>query len=47
MLKTSPASFDALRETFSASDASIVLFQSALLASIVAIIMGHHKRFLK
>ncbi|WP_338093442.1 Na+/H+ antiporter NhaC family protein [Methanorbis furvi] len=32
--------FDAVREAYSASDASIVLFQAALLACIVAIIMG-------
>ncbi len=47
MLQTSPASFDALRETFSASDASVVLFQSALLASIVAIIMGASQKIFK
>ncbi|MEW9096925.1 MAG: Na+/H+ antiporter NhaC family protein [Clostridiaceae bacterium] len=39
-LMNSPLSFTAIRETFSASDASIVLFQAALLASIVTIIMG-------
>ncbi|MDR0981239.1 MAG: Na+/H+ antiporter NhaC family protein [Methanocalculaceae archaeon] len=32
--------FDAVREAYSSSDASIVLFQSALLACIVAIVMG-------
>ena len=32
--------FDAVREAYSASDASIVLFQAGLLACIVAIIMG-------
>ncbi len=47
MMQTSPVSFDALRETFSASDASIVLFQSALLASIVAIIMGASQKIFK
>ena len=32
--------FDAVREAYSASDASIVLFQAGLLACIVAIVMG-------
>ena len=32
--------FDAVREAYSSSDASIVLFQAALIACIVAIIMG-------
>ena len=40
LLKSSPASFAAFRECFSASDASVVLFQSGLIASIIAIIMG-------
>lgn len=40
LLNNSPISFQAIRETFGKSDASIVLFQSALLAGIVAIIMG-------
>lgn len=40
LLETSPLSFDAIREAFSSSDASLVLFQSALFASLVAIIMG-------
>ncbi|WP_125154379.1 Na+/H+ antiporter NhaC family protein [Clostridium rectalis] len=40
LLTNSPASFLAIREAFGASDASIVLFQAALLASIVAIAMG-------
>lgn len=35
-----PYSFVAIREAFGASDASVVLFQAALLASIVAMIMG-------
>lgn len=47
LLQNSPASFDALRETFSASDASIVLFQSAVLASIVAILMGASQKIFK
>ncbi len=40
MINNSPLSIDAIRETFGASDASIVLFQAALLGSIVALIMG-------
>ncbi|WP_072724277.1 Na+/H+ antiporter NhaC family protein [Tepidibacter thalassicus] len=40
LLKSHPISFAAIRETFGASDASVVLFQGALFASIVAIIMG-------
>ena len=40
LLKNYPSSFAAIRETFGASDASIVLFQSALIASITAMIMG-------
>ncbi len=39
-----PFSFATLRETFGASDASVVLFQAALFASIVAIIMGVGKK---
>lgn len=40
LIKDSPLSLMAIRETFGASDASIVLFQAALLASIVALLMG-------
>lgn len=40
LIDEAPLSFYALRETFGASNASVVLFQAALLASIVAIIMG-------
>lgn len=40
LIDEDPLSFYALRETFGASNASIVLFQAALLASIVAITMG-------
>lgn len=40
----SPMSFTAIREAFSASDASVALFQSALFASIVAIGMGVCKK---
>jgi len=39
-LKESPFSFTAIQEAFGASDASIVLFQAALLASLVAMTMG-------
>lgn len=44
LLKNSPYSFEAIKEAFSASDASVALFQSALLASIVAIIMSVCKK---
>lgn len=43
-IQTSPLSFTAIRETFSNSDASVVLFQAALFASIIAIIMGVAKK---
>lgn len=39
-VKASPVSFMAFQETFGAADASVVLFQSALFASVVAITMG-------
>ncbi|WP_290919124.1 Na+/H+ antiporter NhaC family protein [Halodesulfovibrio sp.] len=39
-----PYSFFAIRECFGASDASVVLFQAALLAGIVAIVMGISKK---
>jgi len=39
-IRTAPLSFIAIREAFSASDASIVLLQAALLAGIVAMFMG-------
>jgi len=42
-----PLSFYAIRETFGASDASIVLFEAALLASIVAIAMGVQQKIFK
>ncbi|MBR8462952.1 Na+/H+ antiporter NhaC family protein [Campylobacter sp. faydin G-24] len=38
--QAAPLSFETFRETFGAADASVALFQSALLATIVAIIMG-------
>ena len=40
ILQNSPLSFVAIRETFGASDASVVLFQAALIASIIGLIMG-------
>ncbi|WDP93290.1 MAG: Na+/H+ antiporter NhaC family protein [Desulfobacter sp.] len=40
LLNDSPFSFTAMREAFGASDASIVLFQAALFAGVVAILMG-------
>lgn len=40
LLSAAPYSFAAFREAFGASDASVVLFQAALLASIVALVMG-------
>ncbi|MBW6411096.1 Na+/H+ antiporter NhaC family protein [Clostridium weizhouense] len=44
LLNTSPASFEAIREAFSASNAAVALFQSALFASIVAILMSVCKK---
>lgn len=44
IMKETPISFRAVKEAFSASDASLALFQSALLASIVAIGMGVGKK---
>lgn len=46
LLQNSPASFNAIRETFGNADASVVLFQSALLGSIVAAVMAVAKRIL-
>lgn len=40
----SPFSFEAIKEAFSASDASVALFQSALFASIVGIAMAVSKK---
>lgn len=40
LLTDAPMSFDAIREAFGASDASIVLFQAALFSSIVTLIIG-------
>ncbi|GAB2319561.1 Na+/H+ antiporter NhaC family protein [Alkalibacterium sp. s-m-22] len=39
-VQNAPFSFVALRETFGTSDASVVLFQAALIASIIALVMG-------
>lgn len=44
IMTNSPLSFKAIQEAFSASDASVALFQSALVASIVSIIMGVAKK---
>ena len=44
IITNSPLSFKAILETFAASDASVALFQSALLASIAAIIMSVSKK---
>ena len=40
LMQTSPLSFSGIFEALSASDASVALFQAALLASIVAIVMA-------
>jgi Na+/H+ antiporter NhaC len=44
LMQDAPASFTALREAFGASDASVVLFQAALFAGIVAVVMGTAQR---
>ena len=44
IMKNAPFSFEAIREAFSNSDASVALFQSALFAGIVAMIMGASKK---
>ncbi len=44
LLNDAPFSFTAMREAFGASDASIVLFQAALFAGVVAILMGVGRR---
>lgn len=44
MMTSSPMSFRAIQEAFSASDASVALFQSALLSSIVAMTIGVIKK---
>ncbi|NDV19568.1 Na+/H+ antiporter NhaC family protein [Pseudodesulfovibrio sp. JC047] len=45
-IKASPLSFASMRDCFGASDASVVLFQAALIASMVAIAMAVMKRIL-
>ncbi|WP_373899099.1 Na+/H+ antiporter NhaC family protein [Haloimpatiens sp. FM7315] len=47
LFNNSPLSLTALREAFGASDASVVLFESALFASIVAMIMGVWQKIFK
>ena len=47
LFSNSPFSFVAIQQAFSNSDASVVLFQSALLATIVALIMGVGKKIFK
>lgn len=44
IMTNSPMSFKGIMEAFSAADASIALFQSALFASVVTIIMGVAKK---
>lgn len=44
IMQNSPISFAAIREAFSNSDASVALFQSALFAGIVAMVMGVAKK---
>ncbi|PSM51739.1 sodium:proton antiporter [Campylobacter blaseri] len=43
-VKASPLSFFALRETFGNADASVVLFQAALFATVVAIFLGMYRK---
>lgn len=44
LVNAAPFSLDAIRICFSASDASIVLFMSAVLSSIIAIMMGLYQK---
>ena len=46
LMKTAPLSFNGIFEALSASDASVALFQAALLASIVAIVMAVGEKIL-
>ena len=46
LMKTSPLSFNGIFEALAASDASVALFQAALLASIVAIVMAVGEKIL-
>lgn len=43
-VKSSPISLFALRETFGNADASVVLFQAALFATVVAIFLGVYRK---
>ncbi|MCG8532413.1 MAG: Na+/H+ antiporter NhaC family protein [Desulfovibrionales bacterium] len=43
-IDAAPLSFYAIRECFGSSDASVVLFQAALLAGIIAMVMGIGKK---
>jgi Na+/H+ antiporter NhaC len=44
LFTSSPYSFEAIKQAFSASDASVALFQSALFASMIAILMAVGKK---
>ena len=44
IMQNSPVSFEAIKEAFSNADASVALFQSALFAGIVAMVMGVAKK---
>ena len=46
IMKSSPLSFDGIYTAFSQADASVALFQAALLASIVAIVMAVGEKIL-
>ena len=46
LMKTSPLSFSGIFEALSASDASVALFQAALLASIVGVLMAVLQRIM-
>ena len=46
LMKTAPLSFDGIFQALSQSDASVALFQAALLASIVAIVMAVGEKIL-
>ncbi|MEW9079421.1 Na+/H+ antiporter NhaC family protein [Terrisporobacter glycolicus] len=44
LMQNAPASFNAIKEAFSNADASVALFQSALFAGIIAMVMGVCKK---
>ena len=44
LMTSNPFSFTAIREAFGASDAAIVLFQAALIASILTVLMGFFQK---